>query len=206
MSTGTRSTQPKTRSSARTPTGPTFADSTTRGGVAHRKTSTTGPSRRQPSRLRCLLLRQPRPGLLCSVGGEPLGQSERPSRPWRRPSPHRRHSESISSSRGASTTHSRIADKFKESVPVILNLQSADAGAREAPDRLLERTDVCAQRRHAARRGQGLPPDAEERRGVGRRARPHARARILQPGLNSGRPTGSARCSWPTPSIRRSAS
>ena len=77
-----------------------------------------------------------------------------------------------------------IADKFKESVPVIVNLQGTDCGALEAADRLLERADVRAQRLDAARRGQGLPAHAAERRGLrGRACAPH-RPRLLQPVLD----------------------
>ena len=76
----------------------------------------------------------------------------------------------------------QIADKFKEGIPVILNLQGSDAGALEAPDRLRQRADLRARRRHAARRRQGLPADAAQRRGVRRGAGAPARARrLLQP-------------------------
>ena len=82
----------------------------------------------------------------------------------------------------------QIADRFKEGVPVILNLQGSDQELVEAPDRLRQRPDVRARRRHAARRRQGLPADAAKRRGVRRRARTHARARrLLQPGLAVGK-------------------
>src|SRR5436190_1467447 len=53
----------------------------------------------------------------------------------------------------------------------------------QAPDRLRQRPHVCPGRRHAARRGQGLPPDAAQRRGLRRGARASPRARFLQPGL-----------------------
>src|SRR5215203_2939647 len=59
-------------------------------------------------------------------------------------------------------------------------------GAVEAADRLLERPHLRTERRHAARRRQGLPADAPERRGVGRAARPADRTRrFLQPGLTA---------------------
>src|SRR5581483_3520694 len=55
----------------------------------------------------------------------------------------------------------------------------------EAADRLHERPHLRAQRRHAARRRQGLPADAPQRRGERRAARPDPRTRrLLQPGLN----------------------
>ena len=54
----------------------------------------------------------------------------------------------------------QIADKFKDGIPVILNLQSDRPGALQAPDRLRERPDLRPQRRHAARRRQGLPAHA----------------------------------------------
>ena len=50
-------------------------------------------------------------------------------------------------------------------------------GALEAPDRLRERPHLRARRRHAARRRQGLPAHAAQRRGLGRGARPPAGAR-----------------------------
>ena len=80
----------------------------------------------------------------------------------------------------------QIADKFKDGVPVILNLQSDRPGALQAPDRLRQRPHVRAERRHAARRRQGLPADAAQRRGLrrGARAAPRAR-RLLQPGLDA---------------------
>src|SRR5262249_60671992 len=58
-------------------------------------------------------------------------------------------------------------------------------------DRLRQRPDVCGRRRHATHRRQGLPPDAERRRAVGRGPSAHARTRLLQPGLGTGEsPTG----------------
>jgi hypothetical protein len=59
----------------------------------------------------------------------------------------------------------QIADRFKDGVPVILNLQSADQDLSKAADRLRQRPHLCAGRRHAAGRGQGLPADAAQRRG-----------------------------------------
>ena len=61
--------------------------------------------------------------------------------------------------------------------------QPADGRARavEAPDRLRLRPHLRARRRHAAHRREGLPADAEERRGVGRGPRAPGRERLLQP-------------------------
>src|SRR5207247_2104194 len=53
----------------------------------------------------------------------------------------------------------------------------------QAADRLRQRPHLRPRRGHAARRGQGLPPDAAERRGLRRGARASPRARFLQPGL-----------------------
>ena len=54
--------------------------------------------------------------------------------------------------------------------------------ALEAPDRLRQRAHLRARRRHAARRGQGLPADAPQRRGLSRGAREdHRTRRLLQP-------------------------
>ena len=75
-----------------------------------------------------------------------------------------------------------IADKFKDAVPVILNLQGTDV---ELSKRLIdfERPHLCPERRDAAGRRQGLPPHAAERRGLGGGAGPPHRARLLQPEL-----------------------
>ena len=78
----------------------------------------------------------------------------------------------------------QVADRFKNGVPVILNLQSADTGAVEAADRLRERPHVCARRRDAADRRQGLPPDAQRCRVVRRGSRADARG-----GASSTRPS-----------------
>src|SRR5581483_7457297 len=59
-----------------------------------------------------------------------------------------------------------------------------------APDRLRQRAHVRPRRRHAARRRQGLPAHAAQRRGLGRGTGPDARARrLLQPGLGEQPPT-----------------
>ncbi len=75
----------------------------------------------------------------------------------------------------------QIADKFKDSIPVILNLQSSDDGPVEAPDRLRLRTDLRPRRRHAAHRRQGLHADAAQRRDLGRGAGEVDREGLLQP-------------------------
>src|SRR5262249_49676555 len=60
--------------------------------------------------------------------------------------------------------------------------------AVEAAHRLHERSHVRLERRHAARRRQGVPPDAAKRRGVRRAARAASRAgRLLQSGVGFGR-------------------
>src|SRR5204862_4637664 len=65
--------------------------------------------------------------------------------------------------------------------------------AVEAPDRFRERADLRAERRDAARRRQGVPADAPQRRGLGRGARAPARARrLLQPGLGEPGPAANA--------------
>ena len=83
----------------------------------------------------------------------------------------------------------QIADRFKQSIPVILNLQSADA---ELSKRLIDFASgltYALERRHAAGRRQGVPAHAAKRRGQRRAARAAARARrLLQPGVaNPGR-------------------
>ena len=57
----------------------------------------------------------------------------------------------------------QIADKYKDGVPVILNLQGRRPGAIEASDRLHERAHVRPRRGHAARGRQGIPADAAKR-------------------------------------------
>ena len=74
-----------------------------------------------------------------------------------------------------------VADKFKDSIPVILNLQGTDTDLVQAADRLLQRAHLRARRRHAADRRQGLPADAAQRRGLRRGARAAGREGLLQP-------------------------
>ena len=80
----------------------------------------------------------------------------------------------------------QIADKFKDSVPVILNLQSAD---NELSKRLIDFASgltyaLNGSMQRVADKVFLLTP--AQRRGVGRGARPHARqGRLLQPGVRS---------------------
>ena len=92
-----------------------------------------------------------------------------------------------------------VADKFKDSIPVILNLQGTDTDLVEAPDRLLQRPHLRARRGHAADRRQGVPADAAQRRGIGRRARPAGGEGLLQPEL-SGSPASGRSRGWQTSS------
>ena len=82
----------------------------------------------------------------------------------------------------------QIADKFKHAIPVILNLQNAD---NELSKRLIDFASgltYALERRHAARRRQGVPAHAAKRRGERRAARAAARTRrLLQPGLRPRR-------------------
>ena len=80
-----------------------------------------------------------------------------------------------------------IADKFKDSVPVIVNLQSADP---ELSKRLIDFSSgltYALEREHAAGRRQGVPPHAAQRRGLGRGARAPDRPRLLQPVVSRSR-------------------
>ena len=86
-----------------------------------------------------------------------------------------------SSSPRRTTTPRIVADKFKQSIPVILNLQSSDADALDPADRLRVRPHVRARRRHAEDRREGLPAHAAQRRGVGGRARGVDREGLFQP-------------------------
>ena len=94
---------------------------------------------------------------------------------------------STSCCRAASTTRSRSPTSSSTSIPVILNLQSADT---ELSKRLIDFASgltYALERRHAARRRQGIPAHAAKRRGQRRAARPAARARrVLQPGMRRG--------------------
>ena len=76
-----------------------------------------------------------------------------------------------------------IADKFKDQIPVIVNLQGID---RDLSKRLVDFAsgpDLRARRRHAADRREGLPAHAAQRRSVGRGARAADREGLLQPVL-----------------------
>ena len=80
----------------------------------------------------------------------------------------------------------QVADKFKDSIPVVLNLQGDRHRPLEAPDRLRQRAHLRARRRHAADRRQGLHAHAAQRRDLGRRARAADREGLLQPVVRSG--------------------
>ena len=77
----------------------------------------------------------------------------------------------------------QIADKFKDSIPVILNLQGSRHRPLQAPDRLRLRAHLRARRRHAADRRQGLHAHAAQRRDLRRGARAADREGLLQPSL-----------------------
>ena len=91
---------------------------------------------------------------------------------------------SISCCRAASTTRSRSPTSSSTSIPVILNLQNADA---ELSKRLIDFASgltYALDGGHAAGRRQGVPAHAAKRRGQRRAARAAARARrLLQPGV-----------------------
>ena len=76
-----------------------------------------------------------------------------------------------------------VADKFKDSIPVIINLQGIETRPLQAPDRLRLRPHLRARRRHAADRRQGVPAHPAQRRGVRRGARSPDREGLLQPVL-----------------------
>ncbi len=81
-----------------------------------------------------------------------------------------------------------IADEFKRSKPVIINLQSTD---RELSKRLI---DFASGMTYALGGGMQrvspghLPAHPRQRRGLGRGEGPHPRGRLLQPVLGSGSP------------------
>ena len=77
----------------------------------------------------------------------------------------------------------QVADKFKDSIPVILNLQGTETDLVQAPDRLRQRSHLRARRRHAADRRQGLHADPAQRRDLRRGARAADREGLLQPEL-----------------------
>ncbi len=93
-----------------------------------------------------------------------------------------------------------VADKFKDSIPVILNLQGTDTDLVQAADRLLQRPDLRPRRRHAADRRQGVPAHAAERRGVRRGAGAAHREGVLQPVMKLACAKGALalvrRCGW----------
>ena len=64
----------------------------------------------------------------------------------------------------------QIADKFKQGDPGDPQPPERRHRALEAADRLRERAHLRAERRHAARRRQGLPAHAAQRRGVAPRS------------------------------------
>jgi len=87
---------------------------------------------------------------------------------------------STSSPRRASTTSRDVADKFKDAIPVILNLQSTDTDLAKRLIDFSSGLDVRARWRHAADRRQGLPAHAAQRRGLRRGARASCREGLLQ--------------------------
>ena len=94
----------------------------------------------------------------------------------------------------------QVADKFKDAIPVILNLQGIDDRPLQAPDRLRQRADLRARRRHAADRRQGVHAHAAQRRDLGGGARAADREGLLQPVLGctpSARSGSSAPGTWP---------
>ena len=77
---------------------------------------------------------------------------------------------STSSSRRASTTPQDVADKFKDSIPVILNLQGTDTSCPSASIDFSSRAHLRARRRHAADRRQGLHAHPAQRRDLAPRS------------------------------------
>ena len=75
----------------------------------------------------------------------------------------------------------QIADKFKDAIPVILNLQGSDTDLSKRLIDFASRPHVRARRRHAADRRQGVPAHAAQRRGLRRGARAADREGLLQP-------------------------
>ena len=88
-----------------------------------------------------------------------------------------------------------IADKFKRSVPVILNLQSASTRPLQAPDRLRLRPHLRARRRHAANRRQDLPADARRTSRSRPRRRPASSRRASSTSPSAALALGGERCS-----------
>ena len=118
-----------------------------------------------------------------SEGG---GRAARPSRPFRRPRRPAAHKVHLVLPRSFNDAQS-IADRFKDSVPVILNLQNADA---ELAKRLIDFSSgltYALNGEHAAGRRQGVPAHAAQCRGLRRGAREVRRSRLLQPGVTPRR-------------------
>ena len=76
-----------------------------------------------------------------------------------------------------------VADKFKESIPVILNLQGADTDLSKRLIDFASGLTLRPRRRHAADRRQGLHADPAQRRGIRRGAGAPDREGLLQPVL-----------------------
>ena len=85
----------------------------------------------------------------------------------------------------ASTTPSRSPTGSRTRSRSILNLQGTDTDLVQAPDRLRQRPDLRARRRHAADRRQGLHAHAAQRRDLGGGARAADREGLLQPVLRT---------------------
>ena len=147
-STGTRTSRRRTSSSGRTRTGRTCDGCT---GPKPAKEDFDDWSDPEPSRA-------PEP----SRSGRAAGRRSRPSPP----------------AAGLAAGPPRHAAELQRRAVDRRQVQGLGAGdpqpperrrrAREAPDRLLERPHLRAERRHAACRGQGVPAHAPERRGVRR--------------------------------------
>ena len=103
----------------------------------------------------------------------------------------------------------QIADQYKDTIPVILNLQQTRSRPLQASDRLLLGAHLRTRRGHAADRRQGVPAHPPQRGRVGRGAGPPHREGLLQPVLSGGdrrmsvlgsglaHPHQLDRCPWP---------
>ena len=82
----------------------------------------------------------------------------------------------------------QIADRFKRDIPVIINLQNADAALGKRLIDFALRPHLRARRRHAAHRRQGLPAHAARTSSCRPRTARATSRRLLQPGLTRRRP------------------
>ena len=71
-----------------------------------------------------------------------------------------------------------VADKFKDSIPVIINLQGSETDLSKRLIDFASGPHLRARRRHAADRRQGLPAHAAQRRGLR-----EERARLIEKGF-----------------------